>query len=187
MNVGPPRVALGRDLCGDQNPHQVVYDGATITRLELLSDPPKGGSVYIAPGLIDIQINGLCGVHFGAPDLPADGLRRVAEKLWSVGVTHFVTTLITDDLVCMGAALKRLAAARAADRLLECSVLGFHLEGPWLSDQDGPRGAHPLAHCRDPEWDDFRRLQEAADGDYLRRRVLTSGAIRFIERLLPTA
>jgi N-acetylglucosamine-6-phosphate deacetylase len=43
-------------------------------------------------------------------------------------------------------------------------VAGIHLEGPYISREDGPRGAHPLKHCRPPDWDEFQRLQAAALG-----------------------
>src|SRR5687768_6411871 len=62
---------------------------------------------------------------------------------------------------------------------------GFHLEGPYFSIEDGPRGAHPKEHARDPDWDEFRRWQDAAGG---RVRMVTlaperNGALRFIEQL----
>jgi N-acetylglucosamine-6-phosphate deacetylase len=43
-------------------------------------------------------------------------------------------------------------------------VWGIHLEGPYFSKEDGARGAHPVEHCRRPDWDEFQRLQEAAGG-----------------------
>jgi len=49
-------------------------------------------------------------------------------------------------------------------------VAGIHLEGPYISPQDGVRGVHPREYCRRPDWDEFRRLQEAAGG---RIRILT--------------
>jgi N-acetylglucosamine-6-phosphate deacetylase len=58
------------------------------------------------------------------------------------------------------------------------------MEGPYLSPEDGPRGAHPRAFVRDADVDDFRRRQEAADG---RIRLLTvapeaPGVLKVIER-----
>ncbi len=47
---------------------------------------------------------------------------------------------------------------------LAAACWAFTLEGPYMSTEDGPRGAHPLAHCRRPNWDEFSRLQEAAGG-----------------------
>jgi N-acetylglucosamine-6-phosphate deacetylase len=43
-------------------------------------------------------------------------------------------------------------------------IAGIHLEGPYISAEDGPRGAHPREHCRPPCWDEFQRLQRAAGG-----------------------
>jgi N-acetylglucosamine-6-phosphate deacetylase len=47
---------------------------------------------------------------------------------------------------------------------------GIHVEGPFISPVDGPRGAHPPRHVRPPDWDEFQRLQDAAGG---RIRILT--------------
>ena len=61
---------------------------------------------------------------------------------------------------------------------------GCHLEGPYISGEDGPRGAHPREHVRPPDWDEFEKLQQASGG---RIRLVTlapelPGAIDFIRR-----
>src|SRR5205807_1149747 len=61
----------------------------------------------------------------------------------------------------------------------------FHLEGPYISAEDGPRGAHPLAQVRPPDLGEFQRIQEAADGNI---RLVTlapelPGALAFIDKL----
>src|SRR5207248_2337185 len=71
------------------------------------------------------------------------------------------------------------------DRAVAHAVAGIHLEGPYISAEDGPRGAHARRHVRPPDWDEFRRLQDASGG---RVRLLTlapehDGAVHFIERL----
>jgi N-acetylglucosamine-6-phosphate deacetylase len=65
--------------------------------------------------------------------------------------------------------------ARAIWELPEVAVRipGIHLEGPFISPDDGPRGAHPRQHVRPPDWDEFQRLQEAAEG---RIKLLTVSA-----------
>jgi N-acetylglucosamine-6-phosphate deacetylase len=82
--------------------------------------------------------------------------------------------------------LQTIARACAADEGLAAALPAIHLEGPYLSAEDGPRGAHPLAHIRPPDWEEFERLQEAAGG---RIRLVTlapetSGALPFIEKLV---
>jgi N-acetylglucosamine-6-phosphate deacetylase len=63
-------------------------------------------------------------------------------------------------------------------------IPGIHLEGPFICPDDGPRGAHPKQHVRPPDWAEFQRLQEAAEG---RIRLTTvspeyDGAPDFIRR-----
>ena len=63
-------------------------------------------------------------------------------------------------------------------------IPGIHLEGPYITCEDGARGAHPRQHCRPPDWKEFQQLQEAAGG---RIRILTlapelQGALEFIDR-----
>jgi N-acetylglucosamine-6-phosphate deacetylase len=72
----------------------------------------------------------------------------------------------------------------AADPVLQTAMSCFHLEGPYLSEKDGLRGAHPLDCICDPNWDQFQRFQEAAEG---RIKILTlaperPGSIPFIEK-----
>lgn len=145
----------------------------------------QGGSEFLSPGWIDIQINGLAGVDFGDPSITSDQFLGVAKQLWSEGVTHFLPTLITGPLDRMAASLERLAEfAKLPD--LEPSVVGFHLEGPWLSPEDGPRGAHPKDCCRIPDWDDFRRLMDAARGGVKMVTLAPElpGAVPFIEKVV---
>ena len=60
--------------------------------------------------------------------------------------------------------LAAIARAREQEPILRRAIPGVHLEGPFLSPEDGPRGAHPAASIRDPDWDLFRGIQEAAGG-----------------------
>jgi N-acetylglucosamine-6-phosphate deacetylase len=138
----------------------LTWSGTTIERID---DCPEGVTTTVSPGFVDIQINGFGGVNFGDPAITADQVVSVADRLAQEGVTHFLPTLITDDIERMKGALARLARAADDDRL-GSGILGFHLEGPYISEKDGARGAHPLAHCKDPDWDEFCRLQDAAQG-----------------------
>jgi N-acetylglucosamine-6-phosphate deacetylase len=143
-----------------------------------------GGDEFLSHGWIDIQINGLAGVDFGDPTITAQQFLGVARRLWSEGVTHFLPTLITGPLDRMGAALARLTEFAELPEIAP-SVLGFHLEGPWLSPEDGPRGAHPKDCCRNPDWDDFRRLQDSARGMVKMVTLAPElpGAVSVIEKL----
>jgi len=69
----------------------------------------------------------------------------------------------------MAGSLRNLARAKAEfaqGNMPEAQALeAFHIEGPHISPEDGPRGAHPREHVRPPDFDEFLRLQEAAAGN----------------------
>jgi N-acetylglucosamine-6-phosphate deacetylase len=84
----------------------------------------------------------------------------------------------------MEGALRNLA--RAAGSLAEGEAIGgFHVEGPHISREDGPRGAHPRGWVRPPDLGEFRRWQEATGN---RVRIVTLSpewpeAPRYIESI----
>ena len=120
--------------------------------------------VYIAPGFIDIQVNGFAGVDYNAPDAPHDEIARSMRVMFSTGVARCFPTVITGDPEKMLGALRNLAAAREA--LPEGPAMeAFHVEGPHISPEDGPRGAHPQRWVRPPDLNEYKRWQEAANGN----------------------
>jgi N-acetylglucosamine-6-phosphate deacetylase len=131
------------------------------------------------PGFVDLQVNGFAGIDFNTPGLTDEDIRRVIPILRATGVTRFLPTLITSPI-------ERFAAcARAIVDVDDPAIAGIHQEGPYISPEDGPRGAHPRAHVSPASIDDFQRRQEAARG----RIVLVTlapevpGAIELIEHL----
>ena len=140
---------------------------------------------WIAPGLVDLQINGYLGHEFSSPRLTAEAVARIVEQLPAFGVTRFLPTVTTASRETLRHALATIARAVAEMPRVARSVAGVHLEGPYISAADGPRGAHPLPHCRPPDWSEFAELQSAAGG--LIRLVTLSAefaeAPEFIARL----
>jgi N-acetylglucosamine-6-phosphate deacetylase len=148
-------------------------------------EPAPANLPWVAPGLVDIQINGYGGQEFSSLELTPEGVARIARQHDGWGVTAFCPTLTTQSFDCLSHALRAIAQACEEDRAVRRSVWGIHLEGPYISTEDGPRGAHPRAHCRRPDYDEFCRLQEAAGG---RIGILTMSpefeeAPRFIARV----
>jgi N-acetylglucosamine-6-phosphate deacetylase len=140
---------------------------------------------WIAPGLIDLQVNGYGGPEFSSEGLTPEDVLQVARAMDRFGVTRFCPTLTTARFEMLRHGLQTIAAACRSLPEVAHRVAGVHLEGPYISTQDGTRGAHPREHCRPPDWDEFQRLQEAAEG---RIRILTMAvefdhAPAFIERV----
>ena len=140
---------------------------------------------WVAPAFFDPQINGCLGISFNSAKLTPDAIRKVVKVCRSHGIGAFLPTLITGSFDALRHGFTTLRATIDADAELGRRMPGFHLEGPYMSGEDGPRGAHPKEHMRDPDWDEFRRWQEAAGG---RIRMVTlaperAGALAFIEKL----
>jgi len=142
-------------------------------------------SMWIAPGWVDIQVNGFAGVDYNSPATPHEEIARSVQVQYSAGMTRFYPTVITGSPDDMLAALKNLA--RAKDTLTEGAAMdGFHVEGPHISPEEGPRGAHPKRWVRPPDIDEFRRWQDATGG---RVRLVTIApewpqAPRYIEAVV---
>nr|WP_275900976.1 amidohydrolase family protein [Paenibacillus periandrae] len=124
----------------------------------------------IAPGLVDLQLNGCMGLDFNQSPIPADVTERISEALWRQGVTSYYPTVITNGDAEIEQAVRSISEACRRSTLVDLSVGGIHLEGPFISPHDGPRGAHGKAYVKAPNWELFQRWQEAADG---RIRIIT--------------
>lgn len=109
----------------------------------------------LTPGLIDVQVNGGGGVLFNdAPGVEA--LRTMTNAHARLGVTGVMATLISDERGKIAAAIDAVTQG-ISDRLP--SLLGLHLEGPWLSEPR--RGVHPQR---------FLRSLDASDRDLLTQK-----------------
>jgi N-acetylglucosamine-6-phosphate deacetylase len=133
-----------------------------------------------ALGFFDLQVNGFAGVDFNDPATTPEAIARALDALRLTGVTRCLPTLITSSFEDFA------SCARAVLATGHAAVAGLHMEGPYLSPEDGPRGAHPRDHARPASFDDFSKRQASADG---RIRLVTlapevPGALPLIERLV---
>lgn len=118
----------------------------------------------IAPGLVDLQVNGYKGTDFNDARLKKEGIEAVSKALLQVGVTSYFPTLITGDIEKTSVALKTIHKAFGSKGLAASMIGGIHLEGPFISPERGPRGAHPKAHCIKPDLALVKRYQKDAGG-----------------------
>jgi N-acetylglucosamine-6-phosphate deacetylase len=149
----------------------------------------RGQVKHVAgPGLVDIQVNGYAGVDFcGDPQaLTAQSVGRACQVMRRRGVTAFLATIITDSLDMVRARLVRLLELRRQDELIARMMPAFHLEGLFISPEDGPRGAHPKAHVLLPKDHPhlLEQLQELCGGllRYVTLAPESDGAIDMISR-----
>jgi len=165
----------------DGNPVTISITDGRLAVIEHSETAISVPDVYIAPGLIDAQINGYMGVDFSSEDLTLDDIRKATKTLWKEGVTTFIPTLITNE----HNALKKnftIMALALDDIEIGKSIPGFHLEGPYISPVQGFRGAHLEKYIRKPDWQEFLIYQKAARNRILLVTVAPEmeGAIPFI-------
>jgi len=146
-------------------------------------------NTHSGPGLVDLQLNGYAGFNFNGDPRPwtLDQLHELRARLFRRGVSVVFPTLVTDDAASMVARAKRYAELVDADERIAALMPKLHIEGPFISPFDGPRGAHPKRYVALPEAipDLFDRLTDASGG---RIGVWTlapelPGAIALIRRL----
>ncbi len=151
---------------------RLELDGGVISQVTPQAPVNRAGASvpWIAPAFVDLQVNGYGGQEFSSTELSIEAVERIVHTMWQFGVTAFCPTLTTQSFACLQHGMRTIAeACERVPRIRQC-VAGIHLEGPYFSKEDGPRGAHPVEHCRAPDWNEFARLQEAAGG---RIRILT--------------
>jgi len=142
---------------------QIYWEKDKIVRVESIESTEENLPTLV-PGFVDLQVNGYKGIDFNHNILSRKDWKKVITSLAEVGTTEFFPTFITNSFEQLKTNFE--ASEKALDELngFASFVGGYHLEGPYLSKENGPRGAHNLKFIRDPNWDEFLRLQEAANG-----------------------
>jgi N-acetylglucosamine-6-phosphate deacetylase len=120
--------------------------------------------LYIAPGLIDNQINGYNGVDFSSEEFTPDKMKVAVSSIRRDGVTTFQPTIITNNHQNLLRTFRNLAKA-VKDKDIRESISGLHLEGPYISPVEGYYGCHPAECIRKPSWKEFCEYQQAAEGN----------------------
>jgi N-acetylglucosamine-6-phosphate deacetylase len=120
--------------------------------------------IYVSPGFVDLQVNGFAGVDFNDPGTTLEQIGISLDAMFATGVTRCLPTVITGPPEAMAACLGNLHRAQ-----LELprghAIAGFHVEGPHIGGEDGPRGAHPAFWVRPPDLKEFERWQDVTSGN----------------------
>ncbi len=144
---------------------EVRFDRA-ITGVDPLLGAPSGPLPFIAAGWIDLQVNGFAGADYCNPTCSLESIAHSLNVQFSTGVTRILATVITGGEREIVGSMRNLADAK--EQLPHGHAIeGFHVEGPHISPEDGPRGAHPQRWVRKPDVEEFKRWQDAARG-YIR-------------------
>jgi glucosamine-6-phosphate deaminase len=119
---------------------------------------------FFAPGLVDLQVNGVNGVDFNDLLLTKEDLERAVSYLLSQGVSSFFPALITNEKSRILSLLNTIRKACEENPLVNSCIAGIHLEGPFISSVEGARGAHNSNYIQKPDWNLVKKFQQASGG-----------------------
>ncbi len=163
----------------------ITYEHGKIVRVE----PSDASAVpWLAPAFCDVQINGCDQISFNSETLTNEQIRHVVGTCRRHGISQLMPTLVTTSFDAFMHGFRAVREACGQDPDLARAIVGIHQEGPYIAMEDGPRGAHPKQHVRPPNWDEFRRFQDAAHGmiKMLTLAPESAGAVPFIEKVAAT-
>ena len=154
------RTIVGRDPATGAGIALTIADG----RIDDVRATEAANAAFIAPGLVDLQVNGYAGLDLNGGDLSVELVGELTARLAALGTTTFLPTIITASEGAITRALRVIAEARRRLPRVKAAIPAIHVEGPHISPVDGPRGAHPADQVRPPDADEFARWQQACDG-----------------------
>ena len=154
-------------------PVAVEWDGERITEIAELE--ASAGLPYVSPGFLDMQVNGYKGSDYSLEDFSPEHLANIIGSMSKSGTTQHVPTIVSCPQERITRNLGIIAGQMERSREIESAIAGIHVEGPFISSEDGPRGAHDPEYVRDPSFEDFQKWQEAAGG---RISIVTVGPER---------
>jgi N-acetylglucosamine-6-phosphate deacetylase len=176
----------------------MIYQGISVFNLEPMEVETQGEHLqrvtlfktkehlpYVSPGFLDMQVNGYMGSDYSLEDLSEEQVANIVFHLNRSGTTQHVPTIISTPHERILRNLKVITKAIQSSRDIACAISGIHIEGPFISPADGPRGAHNAAYVHPPDLNEFTQWQEAAEG-----RITTvtlapewEGALEFIQEI----
>jgi N-acetylglucosamine-6-phosphate deacetylase len=157
---------MSKQIISGRNPQdgrfiEVLFENGFIHEIR---QGNRDEDTWLSSGLIDLQVNGYCGEDANAADVDAETIIALTKKVIATGVTTYLPTIITASEEEIIAHLRAVAGARQREQFVADAVPYVHVEGPHISDKDGPRGAHRRECVRPPSVTEFARWQNASGG-----------------------
>jgi N-acetylglucosamine-6-phosphate deacetylase len=176
------REFAGRSIFTNK-PVKVIVEGEIIIRIEEATE--SDSLPFIGPGFFDMQVNGFNGMDYSLENLEADQIETLILRLAQSGTVLHVPTFVTMPQERLLRNLALTAETMEKRPVVKAGIPAFHLEGPFISPEDGPRGAHDKKYTAEPDLGLFDKWQEAAGG---RIKLVTlapelPGALDFIRAL----
>lgn len=176
---------LGRWYDGSHTVSVTVAGNRARVESVVPADDRSSGDAWWAPGFFDTQLNGYAGLDYSGAEITPLDTETLIDRLYRSGTTQHCPTIITSSQERICRNLETIAAIAASSLRVDAAIPGIHIEGPYISEHDGPRGAHDRRYIRDPDPVELREWVAVGGG---KLAVVTlaperHGAIRAIEFL----
>ncbi|MBA7498081.1 N-acetylglucosamine-6-phosphate deacetylase [subsurface metagenome] len=171
----------------NRKPIEVKIKEGFIENINLL--PGSGHNLpYISPGFFDLQVNGYKGNDYGLEDFSEEHLRNIITSLASSGTTQHIPTIISSTHERILKNLEIISKAINTSPDIKEAIPGIHIEGPFISSEEGPRGCHDPSFIRNPDFEEFKQWQEVAEGRIVMVTIAPEreGSMDFIKKVTLT-
>jgi len=140
---------------------------------------------YISPGFFDIQVNGYKGSDYSLEDFSEGDIKNIITNLAASGTTQHIPTIVSSPQERILKNLEIISKAINTSPDIKEAIPGIHIEGPFISSEEGPRGCHDPSFIRDPDFEEFMQWQEAAEGRIVMVTIAPEreGSIDFIKKV----
>ncbi len=147
------------------SPVEITVENGIITKVknidtrESIEDFP-----FISPGFLDMQVNGYRGSDYSLDTFSEEDFVKIVDSLAESGTTQHVATIVTRPQATIVRTLKTIVELIEKYPEFRSALAGIHIEGPYISSEDGPRGAHNKRYVRDPSIEEFYEWMDASKG-----------------------
>ena len=171
----------------NEKPIEVEIKGGFIENISFLPRNKKN-LPYISPGFFDIQVNGYKGSDYSLEDFSEGDIKNIITNLAASGTTQHVPTIISSPQERILKNLEIISKAINASSDIKEAIPGIHIEGPFISPEEGPRGCHDPSFIREPDFEEFIQWQEAAEGRIVMVTIAPEreGSMDFIKKVART-
>lgn len=171
----------------NEKPIEVEVKGGFIENINLLPRSDQN-LPYISPGFFDLQVNGYKGSDYSLEDFLEEHLKNIITELAASGTSQHIPTIVSSPQERILINLKIISKAINTSPNIKEAIPGIHIEGPFISPEEGPRGCHDASFIRDPDFEEFRQWQEAAEGRIVMVTIAPEreGSMDFIKKVTRT-
>ena len=137
----------------DDNAYLFKKNGNMFDTIKMI--PREESLPFISPGLVDTQVNGFHGHDYTDHNLSITDCITICRTLIKTGTLQHFATIVTSPKETILHSLKTIVEARETEEIARHSITGIHIEGPFISPEDGFRGAHNLSSVRNADIIEF--------------------------------